>query len=136
MRILIRSLALALAFGAIPLASAAAHECIVENRSDTGDERAAGSGRWIQITLADLYETTENFGLPDLTAAQVTYAVDLASSMGIPDAFTFRSDKLIGGSGAGWVRHGLATDGKGIDHFFEIHGEQLIAALFAALENA
>ena len=136
MRTIVRSLVLALALGTIPLASAAAHECIVANRSDTGDERAAGSGRWIRVTLVDIYETTENFGLPDLTPAQVAYAVDLASSMGIPEAFTFRSDKLIGGSGAGWDRHGLSTDGKGIDHFFEIYGEELIGALFAALENA
>ena len=38
MRLLIRSIALAVALAAIPLASVAAHECIVVNGSDTGDD--------------------------------------------------------------------------------------------------
>lgn len=135
MRVLLRSIALALALAAVPLASVAAHECIVVNRSETGNQHASGSGRWMTVSLADLYGTTEQHGLPDLTAAQVAYAVDLASTWGVPGSFTFRSDTVIPRSEV-WSELGHATDGKGIDHFFEIYGERLIGALFAALANA
>jgi NADPH:quinone reductase-like Zn-dependent oxidoreductase len=135
MRVLLRSLALALALAAVPLASVAAHECIVVNRSDTGNEHAGASGRWFTITLTELYESTEFHGLPDLTPAQVAYAVDLAGSWDVPDSFTFRSDTLIPPSEA-WEELGHATDGKGIDHFFDVYGERLIGALFAALADA
>ena len=136
MRVLVRSTALALVMTGVPLTAAAAHECIVANRSDTGNEHAGNSNAWISVTLTGLFEETEHFGLPDLTPAQVAFAVELARSTGVPDAFTFRSDKLLGGHGAGWEKHGKATDGKGVDHFFEIYGERILGALFAALENA
>ena len=135
MRVLVRSLALAVALAAVPVASVAAHECIVVNRSDTGNEHATASGRWITVTLTDIFESTESHGFPDLTPAQVAYAVDLAGTMGLPDSFTFRSDKLIPPSEA-WDELGHATDGKGIDHFFDVYGERLIGALFAALASA
>ena len=44
MRVLARSLVLALAVAAVPLASVAAHECIVVNRSDTGNQHARDPG--------------------------------------------------------------------------------------------
>ena len=95
MRVLVRSLALALAIGVVPLASVAAHECIVVNRSATGNQHASGSGQWITVTLTQIYEETENFGFPDLTPAQVAYAANLAASTGVPGSFTFRSDTLL-----------------------------------------
>lgn len=136
MRVLVRSFALALAIGVVPLAAVAAHECIVVNRSDSGNLHATASGRWISVTLTGIYQATEQFGFPDLTAAQVAYAVPLAQSMGVPDSFTFRSDKLIGANASGWEKGGHATDGKGIDHFFDVYGAQLVRALYAALANA
>ena len=135
MRVLARSLVLAIAVSAVPLASVAAHECIVVNRSDTGNQHASGSGRWVTVTLAQIYEETEQFGFPDLTAAQVTYATGLASSWGVPDSFTFRSDALLPASDA-WDALGHATDGKGFDHFFDVYGERIIDGLFAALASA
>jgi hypothetical protein len=135
MRVLASSIVLALAIGVVPLASVAAHECIVVNRSDTGNQHATASGRWITVTLSDIYGETENFGLPDLTDAQVAYAVALAGSSGVPSSFTFRSDTLLPPSSA-WEDGGHGTDGKGIDHFFDIYGDRLLAALFAALANA
>jgi hypothetical protein len=134
-RVLVRSLALALAIGVVPLASVAAHECIVVNRSATGNQHASGSGQWITVTLTQIYEETENFGFPDLTPAQVAYAADLAGSTGVPGSFTFRGDTLLPPSDA-WTALGHGTDGKGIDHFFDVYGETLIGALFAALQNA
>jgi hypothetical protein len=136
MRVLVRSLALALAIGVIPVASAAAHECYVVNRSDTGNQHASGSGVWVTLTLHDLYETTEQVGLPDLTEAQVDYATAMASSLGVPDSFTIRSDKTLLENASGWLKGDHAADGKGIDHFVDVYGDQLFAALFAALANA
>jgi hypothetical protein len=136
MRVLVRSLALALALAAIPLASVAAHECIVVNRSDTGNEHASGSGRWFTLTLDQLFSETEDFGLPDLTEAQVDYAVAASLDAGVPGSFTFRTDKTIAGEAPGFEATGKGTDGKGVDHFFEVYGDTLIGALFAALQNA
>lgn len=136
MRVLVRSLALALALAAIPLASVAAHECIVVNRSDSGNEHASGSGRWFTLTLDQLFSETEDFGLPDLTEAQVDYAVNASMQAGVPSTFTFRTDKTIAGEAPGFEATGKGTDGKGVDHFFEVYGDTLIGALFAALQNA
>ena len=136
MRVLVRSLALAMALAAIPLASVAAHECIVVNRSATGNEHASGSGRWVTLTLVQLFSDTEEFGFPDLTAAQVEYAANLSLDSGVPASFTFRADKTLLEDAAGWQKNGHSTDGKGIDHFFDVYGERLIGALFAALQNA
>ena len=102
MRVLVRSMVLALALAAIPLASVAAHECIVVNRSDTGNEHASGSGRWFTLTLEQLFSETEDFGFPDLSAAQVDYAVDLSLDSGVPAKFTFRADKTLLENAAGW----------------------------------
>lgn len=136
MRVIARSAALALAIAVVPLASAAAHDCIVVNRSDTGNEHASGSGRWVTVTLTQLYGETEDFGFPDLTPAQVDYAVGLARSLGVPDSFTVRSDKTLLEDAPGWAKGDHATDGKGIDHFFDVYGERIIGALFAAVQNA
>ena len=136
MHVLIRSLVVALVIGLVPMATVAAHECIVVNRSDTGNERATQSARWITVTLRQIYEETEHFGLPDLTPAQVSYAVALASSSGVPDSFTFRSDKTLAAEASGWQKNGHSSDGKGIDHFVDAYGAQLFGALDAALQNA
>ena len=55
-----------------------------------------GPGTLLLPTLADLYEETELFGLPDLTPAQGDYAADLAVSLGVPSSATFRSDTPAG----------------------------------------
>ena len=136
MRVLVRSLIVALALGLVPVASVAAHECIVVNRSATGNEHASGSGRWFTLTLEQLFSDTEDFGFPDLTAAQVKYAANLSLESGVPASFTFRADKTLLEDAAGWQKNGHSTDGKGIDHFFDVAGETLIGALFAALQPA
>jgi hypothetical protein len=136
MRVVVRSAALALSIMVIPLASAAAHECFVVNRSESGDAHASGSQVWATLTLHDLYETTEEVGLPDLTPAQVDYAAALAASLGVPEKVTIRTDKTLLENAAGWQKGDHATDGNGIDHFFDIYGDRLVGALFAALQNA
>ena len=92
--------------------------------------------RWFTLTLEQLYSDTEDFGFPDLTAAQVEYAANLSLDSGVPASFTFRADKTLLEDAAGWQKNGHSTDGKGIDHFFDVYGETLIGALFAALANA
>ena len=94
------------------------------------------SANWITVSLEQLYGETELFGLPDLSAAQVAYARDLAMSWGVPASFTFRSDRTLLEEASGWQKNGHATDGKGIDHFFDVYGERILGALFAALQNA
>jgi hypothetical protein len=136
MRRLTRSALFALLLLAISATSAFAFECVVVNRSATGNEHATTSGRWMTITLDDLYSETENFGLPDLTDAQVAYAVALAESLGVPDSFTFRSDKVLLEDASGWQKNGHSSDGKGIDHFIDVYGQALFGALYAALANA
>jgi hypothetical protein len=136
MRVIVRSAALALAIMVIPLVSVAAHDCFVVNRSDTGSAHASGSQAWATVTLTMIYEETEDFGFPDLTPAQVDYAVALAGSLGVPDSFTVRADKTLLEAASGWQKGDHATDGKGIDHFFDVYGDRLIGALFAALQNA
>ena len=136
MRVIARSAVLALVIALVPLASAAAHECFVVKRSDTGNAHASGSGIWFTLTLEQLYGETENFGLPDLTPAQVDYAVALAESLGVPSSFTIRTDTTLLENASGWSKGDHATDGKGIDHFIDTYGDQLFAALFAALQNA
>ncbi|MEW5990327.1 MAG: hypothetical protein AB1736_03145 [Chloroflexota bacterium] len=136
MRMMIRSALLATLMLAVSATSAFAFECVVVNRSATGNEHATASGRWITVTLEQLYSETEDFGLPDLTEAQVAYAVALAESWGVPDSFTFRSDTILLEGASGWQNGDHATDGKGIDHFFDVYGDQLLGALFAALADA
>jgi hypothetical protein len=136
MRTVVSSLALAAVMGLVPLASVAAHDCFVVNRSANGDAHAAGSQAWTSFTLVDLYEETEQFGFPDLTPAQIDYAVALATSLGVPASVTTRADKTLLESASGWQKGDHATDGKGVDHFFDVYGERLIGALFAALQNA
>lgn len=132
-----RSVVVALALVAIPFASVAAHECVIVNRSATGDAQAAANSKvWVQLTLHDLYSHTAEFGLPALTPAQVEYAAALAESWGVPSSFVWRADKTIAGDAAGFLANGKGTDGRGVDHAFEVYGEQLIGALFAALANA
>jgi hypothetical protein len=136
MRTVVSSLALAAVIGLVPLASVAAHDCFVVNRSANGDAHAAGSQAWTSFTLTDLYQETEQFGFPDLTRAQVDYAVALASSLGVPESVTTRADKTLLESASGWQKGDHATDGKGVDHFFDVYGDRIIGALFAALQNA
>ena len=136
MRTVVSSLALAAVIGLVPLASVAAHDCFVVNRSANGDAHAAGSQAWTSFTLTDLYQETEQFGFPDLTPAQVDYAVALASSLGVPESVTTRADKTLLESASGWQKGDHATDGKGVDHFFDVYGDRIIGVLFAALQNA
>lgn len=136
MRALARSSLFALLLLVLTASSAFAFECIVVNRSASGNLHATNSGKWMTVTLEQVYAETENFGLPDLTDAQVAYATALAESWGVPSSFTFRSDKVLLENAPGWQKNGHSTDGKGIDHFVDVYGQAIVGALFEALANA
>ncbi len=75
MRIVIRAALAAVLVLTVGVGSVAAHECYVVNRSAQGNAGASHSQRWFTLTLEQLFSETEEFGLPDLTAGQVDWAV-------------------------------------------------------------
>ena len=112
--------------------TAAAHECIVANRSAQGDAAAAAHAKvWTTLTLTDIF----TFILPDvlqapaLTPSQLEFALATAAAQGIPSSVTTRSDKTIG---EGSSNPNLA-DGQGIDHLADVYGQQLGGIYVAAL---
>ena len=117
---------------AIMASTVSAHECFVVNRSAQGNAGASHSGEWFTLTLDQLFSETENFGLPDLTASQVDWAVASALEAGVPASFTIRTDKTIGEHAAAFTKNGHATDGKGIDHFIDVYGNTLIGIVIEA----
>ena len=117
---------------AIMASTVSAHECLVVNRSAQGNAGASHSGEWFTLTLGQLFSETENFGLPDLTDAQVAWAVARAIEVGVPPSFTIRTDKTIGEDAAAFTKNGHADDGKGIDPFIDVYGNTLIGIVFEA----
>ncbi len=52
------------------------HECVISSRSAQGDAGALHSGRWVRLSLADVYGfINEAVGGPALTASQIEWAV-------------------------------------------------------------
>lgn len=111
---------------------AAAHECYVPGRSDQGNAGASHSANWYTLTVQELFSSAHNFvGGAALTPAQVQIAVDMAADAGIPSSFTVfeRFTLPVAKEGAAG-QAGKSTDGKGIDHFFEGYGDQLLGIFF------
>jgi hypothetical protein len=109
-----------------------AHECFIVNRSDQGNAGALHSGRWVQLTLADIFgfiHTVIPNGQP-LTAGQISWAVDTAVAQGLPrDGWVVRSDKTIG---EGSQNPNLAN-GSGLDHLADVYGGQIVGIYIQAL---
>ncbi len=133
MRIVIRAALAAVLAVTVGVGSVAAHECYVVNRSAQGNAGASHSQRWFTLTLEQLFSETEGFGLPDLSAGQVDWAVATAKAQGIPSSFTIRTDKVIGEGTPAFGRLGHSSDGKGVDHFIDSYGNALIGIVFEAL---
>jgi hypothetical protein len=112
-------------------AVALGHECMISSRSAQGDAGALHSGRWVRLSLADVFSfihTVVN-GTP-LTSAQIDWAIGEAIRQGLPsDGWVVRSDKTIG---EGSSNPNLA-DGKGLDHLADLVGRQIVGIYFAAL---
>lgn len=107
------------------------HECVISNRSAQGDAGALHSGRWVRLTLADVYGFIHQFvGGDALTAGQIAWAVNESVSQGLPaDGWVVRGDKTIG-EGSGNPNLG---NGKGLDHLEDLVGGQVVGIYFAAL---
>ena len=103
---------------------AAAHECFIAQRSDTGSTAATHSDNWHLLTLTDLFSDLPPF-LPQRTPAQVERAVELAEAQGIPSSVALFGKQTIPVSQDEWSPK--SGDGKGVDHFFTAYGSDLIA---------
>jgi hypothetical protein len=117
----------AIATVALPSAPALAHECFNASRSAQGNAGADHSPRWETLQLADIFADV------GLTPAQQAAALDLAAARGIPTSVTiFIGTHTIGTrpktgeDTPSFGRNGRDRDGRGIDHFFDRYGEQLI----------
>ncbi len=106
----------------------AAHECVVSNRSAAGNAGALHSGRWVQLTLADIFGFIHGVveGRP-LDDSEIDAAVELAVDSGLPrNGWVTRSDKTIG---EGSKNPNLAN-GKGMDHLSLLYGDQIVGIYF------
>ena len=107
------------------------HECVISSRSAQGDAGALHSGRWVRLSLADVYGFINLLvGGPALTPSQIDWAVAESIDQGLPaDGWVIRGDKTIG---EGSNNKNLGN-GKGLDHLEELVGAQVVNIYFAAL---
>jgi hypothetical protein len=104
---------------------ASARDCFIANRSDTGNANATHSARWITSTVQEFANS------PDFPpGVDPACFVEFWLSNGGPEAFTVRSDKVIG---EGSSNPNLAN-GKGLEHIEEAFGALLGAAIAACPE--
>lgn len=106
-----------LGLGAAP---ALAHECIVANRSDTGNQGAASSSQWLYIGFDGI---AAEFGLTD--PADVAAFKEAVEAAGLPTSFSIFLHHVIGATGPdkenyapGYTEQGHSGDFKGVDHLF------------------
>jgi hypothetical protein len=104
---------------------ALARDCYIANRSDTGNANATHSARWVTSTVQEFANSPE---FPP--GVDPACFVEFWLSNGGPEAFTIRSDKVIG---AGSSNPNLAN-GKGLEHIEEAFGALLGAAIAACAE--
>ena len=101
---------------------AAARDCYIANRSDTGNTNATHSTRWITVTVQEFVNS------PDFPpGVDPDCFVEFWLANGGPEAFTVRSDKVIG---EGSSNPNLAN-GKGLEHIEEAFGALIGAAVEA-----
>ena len=130
------TLALAAALVLAGAGSASAHECFVAKRSAQGNAGASHSANWYTLEVTELFASA-HFFVPGieapLTPAQIDTAVAMTSQAGIPTSFTlferFTIPKSVDEMGE---VESASVDGKGVDHFFQAYGEQLMGIALAA----
>lgn len=105
------------------------HECAISSRSAQGNIGAVHSARWTTLTTEYIFASAHLFvGGEALTPEQIAWAVEAAAAAGVPSSFTIRTDKTIGEGSA----NPNLTDGRGLDHIFDLYGETLLGVFFAA----
>jgi hypothetical protein len=136
---MIRRLARASVLGLVVLTMSAtsvfAHECFNASRSDRGNVAAGTHSKvWEAIPLEEAFAFIgAEQGLPELSDAQLAWALDAALDAGAPSTLTLfvGTHTIAGGTPA--METG-ASDGKGIDHAFEGLVPMLAGIYVAALE--
>jgi hypothetical protein len=116
-RVLARSLLLGSMAATLVSGVALGHECFIASRSDTGDVAAGSHARvWLTVaTLEDVFVFIGDEAGTQLSASQMTWAVDAARQAGLPDQFTiFVGNHTISEGTPNADRN--AADGKGLDH--------------------
>jgi hypothetical protein len=116
-RVVARSLLLGSMAVTLVSGVALGHECFIASRSDTGDLAAGSQAKvWLTVaTLEDVFVFIGDEGGTQLSASQMTWAVDAARQAGLPDQFTiFVGNHTISEGTPNADRH--AADGKGLDH--------------------
>jgi hypothetical protein len=104
---------------------ASALDCFIANRSETGNANATHSAKWITVTVEG-FATSPEFP----PGVDPGCFVEFWLSNGGPEAFTVRSDKVIG---EGSSNPNLGN-GKGLEHIEEAFGALLDAAFAACAE--
>ena len=116
-RVLARSLLLGSMVSTLVSGVALGHECFIASRSDTGDLAAGShSNVWLTVaTLQDVFVFIGDEGGTQLSASQMTWAVNAARQAGLPNQFTiFLGNHTISEGTPNVDMH--AADGKGLDH--------------------
>jgi hypothetical protein len=101
---------------------ASALDCYIASRSENGNANATHSARWITVTVEGFASSPE---FPP--GVDPDCFVEFWLSNGGPEAFTVRSDKVIG---EGSSNPNLGN-GKGLEHI-EVAFEALLGAAFGA----
>jgi hypothetical protein len=110
--------------------AALAHECINSSRSDKGNEMAGSrSQAWYTVGIADFIAEDVANGL--YTEEDGACLLDAYTQTGSPLTFTIHVKGVNGQEGVigernpnGW----LMANGKGIDHFLDLYGGDIVQA--------
>ena len=89
-RVLARSVLLGSILATLISGTVLGHECFIASRSDTGDLAAGSHAKaWLTVaTLEDVFVFIGDEGGQQLSAPQMTFAVNAARQAGLPGLFT------------------------------------------------
>lgn len=133
MRRLVKLILMTVVALALTAQPAMAHECYIASRSWQGNLMAGThSQAWFLVDLNQEFAAEVSAG--QLTQAEADCLLTTLPSNGVPLQFTLHVKGAVGQDGVladnnpnTW----LVSNGKGVDHFFDVYGAQ-IAASFAA----
>lgn len=130
-RRMLRATVLASVLAAVSVGSVFAHECVIANRSERGNEAATNSQVWDRLYLADVLGFIHGaVGGDPLTESQIAWAVENRGDL--PLFWVTNAKKTIG---EGSSNPNLAN-GRGLDHLSQVVGEPVVTLYFAALAQA
>lgn len=116
-RVLARSVLLGSILATLVSGTVLGHECFIASRSDAGDLAAGSHAKvWLTVaTLQDVFVFIGDESGAQLSASQMTWAVNAARQAGLPNQFTiFVGNHTISEGTPNADKH--AANGKGLDH--------------------